>query len=66
MRAMRERIENPPSEKIKAALEELISPIPCPACEAAGCSPRAWPFSVNGLGIADYTMLPISDSSQKV
>ena len=26
MRAMRERIENPPSEKIKAALEDLIAP----------------------------------------
>ena len=30
LRAMSERIENPPSEKIKAALEELIAPMPCP------------------------------------
>src|SRR5687768_1362162 len=39
LRAMRERLENPPSEKIRTALEELIAPIPCPACRGARLQP---------------------------
>ncbi|MEP6787625.1 MAG: excinuclease ABC subunit UvrA, partial [Acidobacteriota bacterium] len=65
MRAMRERIESPPSEKIRAALEELISPIPCPSCEGQRLQPESLAVKVNGLGIADYTEFPISDSSKK-
>ena len=65
MRAMRERIENPPSEKIKAALEELIAPIPCPSCHGQRLQPESLAVKVNGLGIADYTEFPISDSSKK-
>ncbi len=52
MRAMRERIENPPSEKIKAALEELIAPIPCPSCLGERLQPESLAVKVNGLGIA--------------
>ncbi len=66
MRAMRERIENPPSEKIKAALEDLISPIPCPDCDGKRLQPESLAVKVNGLGIADYTEFPIADSSKKV
>ena len=65
MRAMRERIENPPSEKIRAALEELIAPIPCPSCHGERLQPESLAVKVNGLGIADYTEFPISDSSKK-
>jgi len=62
MRAMRERIETPPSEKIKAALEELVAPIPCPSCDGARLLPESLAVKVNGHGIADYTEVPISDS----
>ncbi len=65
MRAMRERIENPPSEKIKAALEELVAPIPCPKCHGSRLQPESLAVKVNGLGIADYTEFPISDSAKK-
>ncbi len=65
LRAMRERIENPPSEKIRAALEELIAPIPCPVCEGHRLQAESLAVRVNGLGIADYTELPISESVKK-
>ncbi|MEO6052319.1 MAG: excinuclease ABC subunit UvrA [Pyrinomonadaceae bacterium] len=65
MRAMRERIENPPSEKIKEALEDLIAPIPCPACDGSRLQPESLAVKVNGLGIADYTEFPITDSAKK-
>lgn len=62
MRAMRERIETPPSDKIKAALEELVAPIACPACDGSRLQPESLAVKVNGHGIADYTNVPISDS----
>ncbi|MBP7377730.1 MAG: ATP-binding cassette domain-containing protein, partial [Pyrinomonadaceae bacterium] len=65
MRAMRERIENPPSEKIKAALEELIAPMPCPLCHGQRLQPESLAVKVNGLGIADYTEQPITDSVKR-
>ncbi len=66
MRAMSERIENPPSEKVKAALEELIAPIPCPGCDGQRLQPESLAVRVNGIGIGDYTSLPISDAVKKI
>ncbi len=65
MRAMRERIENPPSEKIKTALEELIAPIPCPVCHGQRLQLESLAVKVNGVGIGEYTELPISESARK-
>ena len=65
LRAMSERIENPPSDKIRAALEELIAPMPCPSCDGHRLQPESLAVKVNGLGIADYTELPIADSIKK-
>ncbi|MFN0138942.1 MAG: excinuclease ABC subunit UvrA [Pyrinomonadaceae bacterium] len=65
LRAMRERIENPPSEKIKVALEELIAPIACPDCRGARLRPDSLAVKVAGLGIGDYTEMPIAESSKK-
>lgn len=65
LRAMRERIENPPSEKIKAALEELIAPVACPECNGARLLADSLAVKVNGLGIGEYTELPISESVKK-
>ncbi len=62
LRAMRERVENPPSEKIKTALEELIAPMPCPSCNGARLQPESLAVKVGGLGIADYTELAITDA----
>jgi len=65
IRAMRERMENPPSEKVRLALEELVSPIPCPVCEGKRLQPESLAVKVGGLGIADYTALPIEEASGK-
>jgi len=65
MRTMRERSENPPSEKIREALESLIAPIVCPECAGHRLRPDSLAVKVNGLGIGDYTELAISDAAQK-
>jgi excinuclease ABC subunit A len=66
LRTMRDRMENPPSEKTKLALEELIAPVPCPICEGARLQPESLAVKVNGLGIAEYSMLPIDESVKKI
>ncbi len=65
VRAMRERMENPPSEKVREALEELVSPVPCPACEGKRLQPESLAVKVGGLGIADYTALPVEEAVGK-
>jgi excinuclease ABC subunit A len=65
LRAMRDRLENPPSEKIRTALEELVAPIPCPVCEGQRLQPESLAVKVNRLGIADYTRLPIAEAVKK-
>ena len=62
---MRERMENPPSEKTRTALEELIAPVPCPVCDGSRLQPESLAVKVNGLGIAEYTALPIDESVKK-
>jgi excinuclease ABC subunit A len=65
LRAMRERLENPPSEKIREALTELVAPVPCPACGGARLQPESLAVKINGLGIGEYTALPISEAVQR-
>ncbi|MEJ7848892.1 MAG: excinuclease ABC subunit UvrA [Pyrinomonadaceae bacterium] len=65
LRAMRDRMENPPSEKTREALEELIAPIPCPDCEGKRLQPESLAVKINGFGIADYTGLPIDETFKK-
>jgi excinuclease ABC subunit A len=64
-KAIRERIENPPSEKVKAALEELIAPVPCPACEGQRLQPESLAVKVGGLGIGEYSAMPVSEARKK-
>lgn len=65
LRAMRERMENPPSEKIREALTELVSPISCPACDGKRLQPESLAVKVGNLGIADYTALPIENAGER-
>jgi excinuclease ABC subunit A len=65
VRAMRERMENPPSEKVREALEELVSPVPCSVCEGKRLQPESLAVKVGGLGIADYTALPLDETIAK-
>lgn len=62
LRAVRERMETPPSEKIKAALEELVSPAPCPTCEGKRLQPESLAVKVGNFGIDDYVNLPLDES----
>ncbi len=65
LRAMRDRMENPPSEKTREALEELIAPVPCPDCQGKRLQPESLAVKINGYGIADYTSLPIDETFKK-
>ena len=65
LRAMRERLETPPSEKVREALTELVSPVDCPACEGKRLQPESLAVKVGGFGIADYVALPIEDATGK-
>lgn len=65
LRAMRERMENPPSEKTRLALEELISPVKCPVCDGARLQPESQAVRINGFGIAEYAALPIDETLGK-
>ena len=64
LRAMRERIENPPSEKIKAALEELIAPMPCPSCNGMRLQPES--LAVKGQRPRHRRITPNCRSSDSV
>lgn len=66
LRAMRDRMENPPSEKTRQALEELIAPVSCPECNGTRLQPESLAVKINGLGIADYTALPVDELIGKV
>jgi excinuclease ABC subunit A len=63
LRAMRDRMENPPSERVRVALEELVSPIPCPVCHGRRLQPDSLAVKVGGMGIADYAAMPIEESA---
>ncbi len=65
VRAMRERMENPPSEKVRAALEELVSPVDCPVCEGKRLQPESLAVKVSDLGIADYVSLTMDDAVEQ-
>ena len=65
LRVMRDRMENPPSEKTRAALEELVAPVPCPVCDGQRLQPESLAIKIAGLGIGGYTELPISEAVEK-
>jgi excinuclease ABC subunit A len=65
LRAMRDRMENPPSERVRAALNDLVSPVACPVCHAKRLQPESLAVKVAGMGIADYADLPIEESVKK-
>ena len=62
IRHLRERMNDAPSEKVRVALEELVSPVECPACGGKRLQPESLSVRVGGLGIADYTALPVEES----
>jgi excinuclease ABC subunit A len=62
VRWLRERLNEAPSEKVRIALEELVSPSTCPDCKGKRLRSDSLSVRLGGRGIADYTSLPIEDS----
>jgi len=59
---LRERLDDAPSEKIRVALEELVSPSVCQLCEGRRLRSDSLSVKVGGRGIAEYTSIPIEDA----
>lgn len=66
LRAMRERLETPPSESVREALNELVAPVACPVCEGKRLQPESLAVKVGNLGIYDYVSLALDESLEKV
>ena len=62
VRWLTDRMANAPSERVREALEELVSPVTCPDCGGKRLQPESLAVRVGGLGIADYTSLPVDES----
>ena len=62
VRWLNERMNNAPSEKVRLALEEMVSPVECPECHGRRLQPESLAVRVGGLGIADYTAHTIEES----
>jgi excinuclease ABC subunit A len=62
VRHLSERMHNAPSERVREALEELVSPVECPDCRGQRLQPESLSVRVGGLGIAEYTALPIEEA----
>ena len=60
---LRERLNEAPSEKIRVALEELVSPTVCQECKGQRLRSDSLSVRVGGRGIAEYTSLPIADAT---
>jgi excinuclease ABC subunit A len=65
LRTMRERMETPPSEKVREALNELVAPVGCPVCKGKRLQPESLAVTVGNLGISDYTALPIESAVER-
>ncbi len=59
---LRERIEEPPSEKVRLALEEMVSPVTCSVCGGRRLRADSLAVRVGGRGISDYTNITIEDA----
>jgi excinuclease ABC subunit A len=62
VRHLSERMHNAPSERVREALEELVSPVGCPDCHGQRLQPESLAVRVGGRGIAEYTALPIEEA----
>src|SRR5688572_19424871 len=59
---LRERLNEAPSERVRVALEELVSPTVCQQCGGQRLRSDSLSVRVGGRGIAEYTALPIEDT----
>jgi excinuclease ABC subunit A len=59
---LRERLDEAPSEKVRVAIEEMVSPIVCRACDGRRLRGDSLAVRVGGHGIAEYTSMTIADA----
>jgi excinuclease ABC subunit A len=59
---LRDRLNEAPSEKIRVALEELVSPTVCRECKGQRLRSDSLSVRVGGRGIAEYSSLPIESA----
>jgi excinuclease ABC subunit A len=64
IRWLRERMTEGPSEKVRLAIEELVSPVVCPDCGGRRLQPESLSVRIGDRGIADYTALPVDEAVQ--
>jgi excinuclease ABC subunit A len=62
LRWLRDRLNEAPTESVRVALEELVSPIACPDCKGRRLRADSLAVRLGGRGIADYTSLPIEEA----
>jgi excinuclease ABC subunit A len=62
VRLIHQRMNTASSEKVRLALEELVSPVTCPDCNGKRLQPESLAVKINGRGIADYTEQTIEES----
>jgi excinuclease ABC subunit A len=62
LRWLRDRLNEAPSEKVRIALEELVSPTTCPECKGRRLRADSLAVRLGGRGIAEYTAIPIEDA----
>ena len=59
---LKDRLDEAPSEKVRLALENLVSPSVCSECNGRRLRSDSLSVQVGGRGIAEYTSLPIDDA----
>src|SRR5207237_2714403 len=60
---LRERLDDAPSEKVRVAIEQMVSPGRCAACGGRRLRTDSLAVRVCGAGIADYASMTVGDSS---
>ncbi len=59
---LRERLDDAPSEKVRVAIEEMVSPAVCGLCAGRRLRADSLAVRVGDRGIADYTSMTIDDA----
>ena len=59
---LRERLDEAPSEKVRVAIEEMVSPTVCGECGGRRLRSDSLAVRVGERGIADYTSMTIADA----
>src|SRR5829696_3171666 len=59
---LKNRLDEAPSEKVRVALENLVSPTVCSECGGRRLRSDSLSVQVGARGIAEYTSLPIDDA----